>query len=547
MSGKIIPRVNVTRKIHRGGGSASIAASSPYNAVSNNENPIALGTAVVPQVVSTEAYPEASVSSVQAPADPESTKLVVPKPPRSITFSGSVDSVLNRLGRPLKENNEIYSLSDLRDYRIYQLRKGSKSTLKRGQRAQSHDEVIVTDYNAAENPILKQIYSDKVLKHNDEGKREIARIIEKRKHLKNGIVVKRGSFYFIIQNIDKPRLGGIYKHRLWLLQFPPLTPELELKGVIDETKTSKAFDFEVEIAPIEDLVHLYLNKVFNHINNEMPNAIDKEYMQKIEKAAEEYEHTGSIKKPTNDDSDNSSTTTTSGSREDKSPISPASVAPSIILGALPSDIKIRRISMADYSTLPNKNIPVIIESAPGTIQVMNGLACKVILDNVGKLGSEEDKWLKLLLIKPNEQFKTIRDVLPEQVCFIILFTHMFFTAVVSKPEIQTTQSSSFRQKFKHVQTLLQPLAETHDIEFKKLWDTLQIEYINNAARNISFDQLKAFIISGPQHLMQYFEEATRIHLGETIPRRFFQVAPARRESASVVSGSAPAPTGPSFP
>ena len=190
--------------------------------------------------------------------------------------------------------------------------------------------------------------------------------------------------------------------------------------------------------------------------------------------------------------------------------------------------------MAEYKALANKNIPVIIESVPGKIQVMNGLACKVILDNLGKLGTEEDKLKKLIFINPNSWFKTIRDVLPEQVCFIILFTHMFFTAVVSNQKVQSNQASSYRQKYFDVQTLLQsPLAKTHETEFTNLWNTLQNEYINNAARNIEFDQIKAFIISGPRYLMQYFEEATRIHFGETIPKRFYEVDPPRRESASV--------------
>jgi hypothetical protein len=192
------------------------------------------------------------------------------------------------------------------------------------------------------------------------------------------------------------------------------------------------------------------------------------------------------------------------------------------------------MKMADYKVLVDKDIPVIIDSAPNTIQVINGLACKLILDKLGKLGPEEKLWRKLFFIEPNRIFKSIKDVLPEQVCFIILFTQLFFTAVVSNPEIKTTQSSSFRKKYNEVNTLLnKPLA--HINEFVKLWNTLQTEYINKRDRAIPFSIIKSFIISGPDMITQYFDEAIRIHNGEIITKRFFSEAP--QGSASIGPGN----------
>ena len=217
---------------------------------------------------------------------------------RSITFSENIPSdvsIVNRLGRPLKEGNEIYSLSNKADYRISDLIKGPKpEKIETGPKLHSYNEVQIIDHNVSGDEISRKIYSDKVLKLDDEGRAEIARIVETNKELKVGIVVKKGAFYFIVERIDDPAVGATYKNKkLLLLQFPDLTPELELRKIkgkdefipFDVSRTKNANDYDVEIAPIEDLVQLYLNNVFDVINAKKPNVIDKELMMRIEEAA----------------------------------------------------------------------------------------------------------------------------------------------------------------------------------------------------------------------------------------------------------------------
>ncbi len=210
------------------------------------------------------------------------------------------------------------------------------------------------------------------------------------------------------------------------------------------------------------------------------------------------------------------------------------IPPTTILGALPSEVDIRRVSIEQYKKLPDKNIPLIIESEPNIILVLNGLACEVLIDNLGKLGAEENNWRKLLFIEPSESFISHKDVIAEQICFLILFAEMFFIKIVGEIDAEhtVTQGSSFMEKYDNViakllhNPLMDPIIKA---QLETLWNRLQEKYIQQKHRYISFVDIKSIIISGPDYVIPYFEESLKMMSNKDIKRKFIHQ---RWESAS---------------
>jgi curved DNA-binding protein CbpA len=205
------------------------------------------------------------------------------------------------------------------------------------------------------------------------------------------------------------------------------------------------------------------------------------------------------------------------------------LTPPTILGALPSEINIKRVSIEEYKARLDKNIPLIIESAPNTILVFNGLACELLIDNLGKLGDEEVEWRNLIFIAPSESFSSHEDVISEQICFLILFAEIFFTTITGNIDAEhtLTQGSSFIEKYDNVMSLLNNPVLEPDIKtrLESLWNRIQEKYIKQTHRYVTFVEIKSIIISGPDYVIPYFEESFNMMSNKDLKRKFKQQQP----------------------
>jgi hypothetical protein len=182
---------------------------------------------------------------------------------------------------------------------------------------------------------------------------------------------------------------------------------------------------------------------------------------------------------------------------------------------LPPVLKdIRRVSNEEYETLADKSAPIMIEDPPGVVIAINSKACEAMFDNLQNLGADKAEWSKLLFIEPSEIYSTIADVLPEQICFIIIFNEIFFQAKRTT-QSAVKQASTFREKYKLVNTELDK-HKTEDEYLTELgtkWSDLEKKYIRDPKRYIPFVTIKDYIISGPKYIQDYFQESLEIMNG----------------------------------
>ncbi len=164
---------------------------------------------------------------------------------------------------------------------------------------------------------------------------------------------------------------------------------------------------------------------------------------------------------------------------------------------------IQRLTLTQYQALLDKQVPVIIINDSNNIIAINGLACHTILQNLGNLGADEQQFRQLLFVEPFTAFESIDDILPEQVCFIILFTELLFIFVINNPLLKITHESSFKDKYLSVKKVLDDPKNKQDT----LWKQIQVKYIKQKDRRISFENIQMIIQSGPKAVKQYFEES----------------------------------------
>jgi hypothetical protein len=138
---------------------------------------------------------------------------------KSVSFSDETNvSVLNRLGRPLKPEDDVYQLSRKKDYKIKELLKGP---------GKEYNQVITYNMNQ-DNGIHTgpTLYSKDVIRLDPKGQSEIQRITDVRNFLKLGLIVEHNNAYYVIEAIhpapvgsEAPTHGNLNDgHDLWRIQ-----------------------------------------------------------------------------------------------------------------------------------------------------------------------------------------------------------------------------------------------------------------------------------------------------------------------------------------
>jgi hypothetical protein len=512
-------------------------------------------------------------------------------------------TVKNMFGRRLTEKNEVYSLTRAADYRIKKLEPASD--------ARGRNSVTVYDYNQSdETEIESKLNSENVIKLDERGKKEVARIAHIRKILRPGLLVEYNNIYYFINIITPATPGSInVRNILKITELPPANSTAEQIEQWKPTKSVFVKDSEIrlvskdEIAKLKNVIDLLNSKHEKNVNAGFPEITAEEAAAPAEEAAAPAEEAVAPAEEAAAPAEEAAAPAEEAAAPAEEAAAPAeeaaapaeeaaapaeeaaapaeeaaapaeeaaapaeeaaapaeeaaapaeeAAAPadetntaSTIVGGiatstkllLPSEVNLQHLTMEKYKALPKKDIPVIIDSTstPTQIQVMNGYACEKILDTLGKLEKEEKQLYKYLFIEPSHVFQSIDDILPEQICFIIVFNQLLFISASTTNDSKINIGASFRDKYKIVNDLLnKPLDDDNSTILEELWTHVQEKYIKQKERFIEFETIKSFIISGPQYLQKYFEEAMRIHKGEKIAKRFFQNEPVISSSATVL-------------
>ena len=149
---------------------------------------------------------------------------------------------------------------------------------------------------------------------------------------------------------------------------------------------------------------------------------------------------------------------------------------------------------------------------------INGPAVQHILNNYKKI--DKDVLNHVVMNTDNLSYRSIDDLLGEQVCFIILFHHLMFLAAVNNASFSATFQNSLEERFNVLGAAIEKSkaktnAKTDDKKsgdnifgVKRsaviaFWDTLQKEYVKNEKNRRTYADVEGFIIAGADRVLKY--------------------------------------------